>query len=69
MTARVLRTAGQVAVVDDAGRPVGSCAGFLDRYLIRGLSRLTVEAYAFDLALIHRWLEVEELELAQVGAA
>jgi site-specific recombinase XerD len=30
---------------------------------------LTVEAYAYDLALIHRWLEVEELQLAQVGAA
>jgi len=69
MTARVLRIAGQVAVVDDAGMPVGACAAFLDRYLVRGLSRLTVEAYAFDLALIHRWLEVEELELAQVGAA
>ena len=67
MSARVMRIAGQVSVVDDADRPVGSCAAFLDRYLVRGLSRSTVEAYAYDLALIHRWLEVEELELAQVG--
>ena len=64
MSARVMRIAGQVSVVDDADRPVGSCAAFLDRYLVRGLSRST---YAYDLALIHRWLEVEELELAQVG--
>ncbi len=57
---------GQVAVVDERGVSDADCGRFLERLLVRGLSRHTVEAYAYDLALVHRWLESEGIGLAEV---
>lgn len=63
MTARVHRAAGNLAVIDAAGAEIVDCRRFLERLRLRGLSSFTVEAYAFDLALIHRWLAANGLQL------
>jgi site-specific recombinase XerD len=57
MTARVeeARGTGLVCVVDDAG-PVEEINAFLHAVTTRGLSPLTVRAYAFDLAAAYRWM-------------
>ena len=57
----------QVLVLDASGRPIESCRRFLERYAVRGLSKSTIEAYAYDLALIHRWLEAEGVAVDAVG--
>jgi integrase/recombinase XerC len=64
--ARVEEHLGLVVVVDDHGVPDPQCARFIERLLVRGLSPYTAEAYAFDLALIHRWLDAESLALADL---
>lgn len=46
------------------GRGVGHANSFLEMVGIRGLSRETRRAYAFDLVALHRWLEEAQLELA-----
>ena len=65
---RVVRQSGRVAVVDDQGAINEHCARFLEGVKIRGLSRCTVEAYAHDLALVHRWLFASGQTLAELGA-
>jgi len=65
---RVVRQSGRVAVVDDQGAINEHCARFLEGVKIRGLSRCTVEAYAHDLALVHRWLFASGQKLAELGA-
>lgn len=60
---RVARRGGRVVVVDDRGVINEHCARFLDRLDIRGLSRFTIEAYAYDLTLVHRWLAAAGLTL------
>ena len=47
---------GLFCVVDDAGRPVEQVNAFLRAVSTRGLSPLTVRAYAFDLVAVYRWL-------------
>jgi site-specific recombinase XerD len=64
---RVARRDGRVVVVDDKGIVNEQCARFLEWVDGRGLSRFTVEAYAYDLALVHRWLAASGLELTQIG--
>ena len=64
--ARVERQLGQVAVVDEDGAEVVECGRFLERLRVRGLSPCTVEAYAYDLVLIHRWLSAANLTLAEM---
>lgn len=65
---RVERRAGQLSVVDGAGSPVEACSRFLERLDTRGLSSFTVEAYAYDLALIHRWMKAAGLHLEGLKA-
>jgi site-specific recombinase XerD len=43
-----------------------TCSRFLERMAVRGLSVHTTEAYAYDLAILHRWLEAEELTLTDL---
>jgi site-specific recombinase XerD len=45
---------------------VRACRVFLERLVLRGLSRFTAEAYAYDLALVHRWLAAAGLTLEQL---
>ena len=44
------------------------CGTFLDRILLRSLSLHTVEAYAYDLVLMKRWLEASGLQLAEMNS-
>jgi hypothetical protein len=57
-----------VRVVLSGGRDWPACSGFLERLRVRGLSVHTLEAYAFDLALVHRWLEASALRLEDLTA-
>jgi site-specific recombinase XerD len=54
-------------VVSPEGREDVACGGFLDRLLLRGLSLHTVEAYAYDLVLMNRWLDSSRLQLAEMN--
>jgi integrase/recombinase XerC len=57
---------GIAVVVDDAGVAINDCARFLERLRVRGLAPLSIEAYAYDLAIILRWLETNGFELARL---
>jgi Phage integrase, N-terminal SAM-like domain len=59
---------GHVAVVGPDGTEDAACGTFLDRLLLRGLSLHTVEAYAYDLVLMRRWLYSSGLQLAEMNA-
>lgn len=54
--ARADINSGRARVLDEVGRPIADCERFLERARVRGLSSHTVNAYAYDLAIIHRWL-------------
>jgi integrase/recombinase XerC len=54
-------------VLDETGTAREDCARFLERLAVRGLSPCTVEAYAYDLALVHRWLKSARLQLAALS--
>ena len=71
MTVRVDRDqqTGLHQVVDDRTGPVQEANAFLAALTTRGLSPLTVRAYAFDLAAIYRWLEATHRTLAELGQA
>jgi site-specific recombinase XerD len=56
-------------VVDDATGPVEEINAFLRAVMTRGLSPLTVRAYAFDLAAVYRWLAVSQRTLAELTQA
>ncbi len=64
---RIDRRSGRIEVLDERGKARGDCAGFLERLSVRGLSPCTVEAYAYDLALVHRWLRAARLQLAALS--
>lgn len=66
---QVARQSGRIVVVDDQGAINEHCARFLEQVEIRGLSACTVEAYAYDLALVHRWLAASGQKLAELGAS
>ena len=66
-TVRVSGRDGEAIVVDAAGQPINDCARFLERTRVRGLSAHTLNAYAYDLALIHRWLEESDTALRALG--
>lgn len=60
---RVERRGGRAAVVGPDGTEDQVCCTFLERLLLRGLSLHTIEAYAYDLVLLERWLEAERIPL------
>lgn len=64
----VERKEGSVVVVGPDGTEDAACGTFLDRLLLRGLSLHTVEAYAYDLVLMKRWLEASRLQLADMNS-
>ena len=65
--ARLDLSTGLHLVVGIDGKPIADCAKFLERLAVRGLSPRTIEAYAYDLALVHRWLLAANLELEQLN--
>jgi site-specific recombinase XerD len=64
---RVQHREGGLMVVDGTGAEDPACAAFLDRLLVRGLSLDTIDAYAYDLVLVRRWLDAEKLRLEEVN--
>jgi hypothetical protein len=71
MTARVERDqkSGRCHVVDDATGPLEEINAFLRAMTTRGLSLLTVRAYAFDLTSAYRWMTVTKRTLAELTRA
>jgi integrase/recombinase XerC len=71
MTARVEidRKSGLFCVVDDVTGPVEEINAFLRAVTTRGLSPLTVRAYAFDLSSAYRWMMVSKRTLAELTRA
>jgi site-specific recombinase XerD len=67
--AQLNRNSGLFCVVDNAGRPVEQVNAFLRALSVRGLSPLTVRAYAFDLVAVYRWLAVTGRTLAALTQA
>lgn len=65
---RVSRQAGQLSVVDASGTVIDDCARFLERMKVRGLSPFTVEACAYDVAIVLRWLHEAKLTLKGLTA-
>lgn len=65
---RVEHRDGRPVVLLTSDDECPSCRRFLDRAVTRGLSSLTAAAYAYDLALAHRWLAASKLTLDQVTA-
>jgi site-specific recombinase XerD len=66
--ARVERRAEGPAVILPSGEACSTCRRFLERIATRGLSPHTAAAYAYDLALTHRWLSASGLRLEEVTA-
>ncbi len=64
----VEKKGGHVAVIAPDGNEDAACGTFLDRLLLRGLSLHTVEAYAYDLVLMKRWLEASRLQLTEMNS-
>jgi site-specific recombinase XerD len=60
---------GLYRVIDDATGPVEEVNAFLRAVMTRGLSPLTVRAYAFDLTVVHRWLAVTGRTLVELTQA
>ena len=67
--AEVDRESGLYRVVDGEGEPVEAINAFLRAVATRGLSPLTVRAYAFDLAAVYRWLAATGRELGGLSQA
>lgn len=55
---------GLYRVVDEANDPLEEVNAFLSAVATRGLSPLTVRAYAFDLVALYRWMAVTDRTLA-----
>src|SRR5260370_36622596 len=64
---RVDRRGGRIEVLEERGEARGDWARFRERVRVRRLSRCTVEAYGYDLALVHRWLSSARLQLAALS--
>jgi site-specific recombinase XerD len=69
MSIRVVLTDERYELVDDDGAIVVEANEFLAALRVRGLSPRTVRAYAYDLALLYRWLRAGNNELEQLTAA
>jgi integrase/recombinase XerD len=67
--AKLDKQAGFYHVVDDVAGPVAEINTFLSAIRTRGLSLLTVRAYAFDLVAVYRWLEVCKKQLTCLNQA
>ena len=63
----VRRDGGRVDVVGVDGSPIADCVRFIERLRVRGLAAHTIESYAYDLALVYRWLHDNGLELGGVA--
>lgn len=57
---------GRVLVLQPDGREDALAAAFLERLAVRGRSRNTIEAYAFDLVIARRWMGYVGVELEQL---
>jgi site-specific recombinase XerD len=55
------------SLIDDNG-PVAEVHEFLSTLQVRGLSRRTVRAYAYDLLLLYRWMRTEGRSLRELEA-
>jgi integrase/recombinase XerC len=60
---RARRRGSTFELVGDRAEAVADANRFLDGMRMRGLSPHSVRAYAYDLAIIHRWLAAMGLEL------
>ena len=71
MTARaaVDHETGLYHVVDEAAGPLREVNAFLEAVTTRGLSPLTVRAYAFDLAQLYRFMADTDRTLAELSDA
>lgn len=71
MTSRVEtdRKSGLFFVVDDVTGPLEEINTFLRAVTTRGLSPLTVRAYAFDLCAAYRWMAVSKRTLVELTRA
>ena len=56
-------------VVDDEQGPIEPVNAFLRALTTRGLSPLTVRAYAYDLVAVYRWLAATDRELGELTQA
>jgi len=63
MSFRVRRRGSTFDLVDDPPEAVADANRFLEGLRLRGLSPHTVRAYAYDLAVIYRWMSEAGLEL------
>jgi site-specific recombinase XerD len=66
---QVTRSIGGSYQVVDNGAAVLEANEFLETIELRGLSRLTVRAYAYDLVSLYRWLKKTERKLEELTAA
>jgi integrase/recombinase XerC len=57
------------AVVDERGEPVAEANEFLSALEARGLSDNTLRSYAFDLAVLYRWLTAADKSLRDLEHA
>lgn len=66
MSLRVDRR-GQYRLVDARRCPIVQANRFLAAVAVRGLSRVTVRAYGFDLVVLYRWLDRSRYSLASLS--
>lgn len=66
---RVCRTDEGRHVLLDGACAIGEVSGFLEAIEMRGLSRQTIRAYAYDLLLLYRWLLESDEKLSQLTAS
>jgi integrase/recombinase XerC len=64
---RIERRPAGPEVIDELGSPMPDCSRFLERLGARGLSPHTVTAYAYDLALVHRWMREAAVTLGDMN--
>jgi len=60
---------GLYHLVDDSGNEVGEANRFLKTLEIKGMSPFTIEAYAFDLVVLYRWLERNQKNIGDLAEA
>jgi integrase/recombinase XerD len=65
--AKVDPESGLCRVIDDVTGPVEEANAFLRAVAMRGLSPLTVRAYAFDLVALYRWMTATDRALVELS--
>jgi len=69
MPARKNPDTGLYHLVDDRGDEVDEANRFLKTLATKGMSPFTIEAYAFDLVVVYRWLERCQKNIADLAEA